>query len=225
MVVVVAASVGVHAVAPRLDGVLAEIVAFIQSVNPLVAYVTIFAFAFIENIFPPSPSDSIIVLGGSLVGMGQLNLPLVLLCATAGSTLGFIAMYKVGDWFGIRILETGRFTFIPRSTVALVETWFQKYGYWLIVANRFLSGTRAVVSFFAGMARLDLLRTTVLCALSALAWNSILITGGFYLGNNWERIGFYISTYSDIVTGIILLSGIIWFVRMWRQRKTEETKA
>jgi membrane protein DedA with SNARE-associated domain len=201
-----------------------EIIQWMQSLSPFLVYALVFGIAFIENVFPPSPSDTIIVFGGSLVGIGHAGFLETLLAATLGSTLGFIVMYKIGDWFGARILEQGKVKFIPANSVKTVEDWFRKYGYWIIVANRFLSGTRAVVSFFAGMSRLNLLRTTALCFLSALAWNAILVTSGFYLGKNWERIGFYLSTYSQVVTGILIVVVVVLVVRFLAKKNGEGKK-
>ncbi len=194
-----------------------------QSLSPLLVYLLVFAIAYIENVFPPSPSDTIIVFGGSLAAIGHAGFLETLMAATAGSTLGFVTMYKIGDWFGAKILEQGKVKFIPLSTVKTVDEWFSKYGYWIVIANRFLSGTRAVVSFFAGMSGLNLLRTTVLSFLSALAWNALLVSGGFYLGKNWERIGFYLSTYSQVVTGILIV-GVLVLAGRWISKKSSEGK-
>lgn len=201
-----------------------DILQYLQALSPFLIYSIVFAIAYIENIFPPSPSDTIIVFGGSLAGLGYVGFVPTLAAATLGSTLGFITMYKIGDWFGDRILEEGKIKFIPISAVRTVEEWFRKYGYGIIIANRFLSGTRAVVSFFAGLSELNLLRTTVLCFLSALAWNTILVTAGFHLGKNWQAIGFYLSTYSQVVTGIIIVVAIILVARFLHQRKNSGEK-
>lgn len=192
----------------------------LQSLNPLLVYAIVFAIAYIENILPPSPSDTIIVFGGSLAGIGHVSFASTLAAATVGSTLGFLTMYKIGDWFGEKIVEERKISFIPLSAVHTVEEWFQRYGYWIIVANRFLSGTRAVVSFFAGMAKLRLLPTTLLCLVSALAWNTILVGAGFYLGKNWKEIGFYLSAYSQIVTAIILIVVLILVARYFYIKRT-----
>jgi membrane protein DedA with SNARE-associated domain len=186
---------------------------YLQSLDPWLVYTVVFAIAFVENIFPPSPSDLVVVFGGSLVGIGRVGFVEMLAATTAGSTLGFMTMYMVGEWFGARILERGRIKFIPAAAVRKVDDWFRRYGYWIIIANRFLSGTRAVVSFFAGMAHLKLVRTTVLSFLSALAWNTVLVSGGYVLGQNWERIGFYLSAYSQIVTGIVVVVVLILTAR------------
>ncbi len=185
----------------------------LKSLDPFLIYLAVFSIALIENVFPPSPSDLVIVFAGSLVGIEQVGFAETLFTATLGSAIGFVLMYKIGDWFGDRILEQGKIKFIPLEAVRKVELWFARYGYGIIIANRFLAGTRAVVSFFAGMSRLNLRKTIALSFLSALAWNSILLFGGFYLGQNWRRIGFYLSTYGQIVTGLVILIVLVLVAR------------
>jgi membrane protein DedA with SNARE-associated domain len=136
--------------------------------------------------------------------LGTIDFSIVLILTTAGSITGFLTMYKVGDWFGESIIEKKKFTFLSLDSVHTVEEWFRRYGYWIIVVNRFLSGTRAVVSFFAGLSKLKVLRTTLLCGVSALTWNWLMIYAGALLGKNWNSVALYLSTYSQIVTGIVI---------------------
>lgn len=181
----------------------------LANLSDLWVYAAVFFFAYLENIFPPSPSDMVIVFGGSLAGIGRIDFLGALGAATAGSTLGFITMFGIGHWFGVKILESGKLSFIPRESVDKVEGWFRKYGNWIIVVNRFLTGTRAVVSFFAGMSHMRLLQTTALCFISALVWNTILVSSGTYLGHNWEKIGAYLTTYSQTVTAIVIITILV----------------
>ncbi|OGU18654.1 MAG: hypothetical protein A2059_01685 [Ignavibacteria bacterium GWA2_55_25] len=198
---------------------------FIQSLaglNPGWIYLAVAGIAYIENIFPPFPSDVIVVFAGSLAGLGTVDFTTALLLATAGSTLGFITMYKIGDWFGDHILETGKLRFIPRESVHKVEGWFRKYGYFVVIANRFLAGTRAVVSFFAGMSELSLPLSVLLSFVSALIWNFILLSTGRAVGENWRQIGGYLETYSTIVTSLIALTAIILLVRLFLKRSNNK---
>lgn len=182
-------------------------------------YAAVAFICYIENILPPFPSDVIIVAAGSLIGFGRIDFTVALMLATIGSTLGFLTMYKIGDWFGDRILEAGKIRFIPVENVHKVEAWFRRYGYWMIVANRFLAGTRAVVSFFAGMSQLSLARTTLLSFASALLWNSILLLSGKALGDNWAQILFYLGTYSKIVTVLLVVAVLILLARYFHKRR------
>jgi membrane protein DedA with SNARE-associated domain len=192
-----------------------EIVAFLSRIDVIWIYFAVLFFAWLENLFPPSPSDVVIVAAGSIVTMGEGSVLLTLLFATAGSTAGFVTMYYLGKAFGHRVLETGKIKFISPDLVGKVQRWFGRYGYWVVIANRFLSGTRAVISFCAGIAEMHFGITVVLSALSALLWNSILIYAGYALGDNWQIIGDYLATYSRVITAVITLGVLLWAVSAW----------
>ncbi len=203
-----------------------QLIAFLTSVDMVFVYAAVFLIAFIENIFPPFPSDVVVVFAGSLVAMGAGSGILTVLLATAGSTIGFLVMYRIGAAVDKRVIEKGRIRFISLDLVHKVERWFRHYGYWVIVVNRFLAGTRAVVSFGAGMSHMHVVPTTLLSAVSALVWNILLVYMGVMLGDNWRSIGGYLATYSKTVSAIIALVLVIWFLRMYivaRRSKTEST--
>lgn len=196
-----------------------------QSLDPFLLYGMLCFISFVENIFPPSPSDMVVVFGGSLVGLGVIDFVPALLWTTLGSTIGFVTVYKIGDWFGIQIIEKYRPKFFPIEAIHKVEEWFRRYGYWIIVANRFLAGTRAVVAFFSGLSELNFPRTTALSTVSALVWNFALLLGGYMLGKNWERIGSYLGTYSEVVTGIVLLAVLVAAGRvLWMRSKKRKPR-
>jgi membrane protein DedA with SNARE-associated domain len=193
----------------------------ISTFSPIWIYITLFLFAFIENVFPPSPSDLVIVIGGTLVGTGDLNFILSLIFATLGSISGFMLMFYIGSTVDKKVIHSGRFRFIPINSIEKVEIWFRKYGYMVIVANRFMPGTRAVISFFAGISNLESKKTTLLCFISALAWNIIMLYLGFIFGDNVAKVDEYLTTYSNIVIVITILIILFFVVRFFfRKRKS-----
>jgi membrane protein DedA with SNARE-associated domain len=198
---------------------LSEFIQSLATLDPLWIYTALFLLAFIENIFPPSPSDVAIVFGGALAGMEKGNWVIAWFSGAIGATLGFMVMYGIGKWFGHKIIEKNKIKFLPIENIHKLEAWFTRYGYGIIIANRFLTGTRAIVSFFAGMSELDLLKTTILSFISSLTWYGILTYAGFSLGNNWEEIGFYLGTYTKIVTGVIILVIAIFLIRYFIKKK------
>lgn len=201
--------------------VVEKIIFWLQQLSPFGVMVAIFLIAYVENIFPPSPSDVLLVFAGTLIGIGTLGFAPALLTATLGSTFGFMTAYGAGRYFEKEVIE-GRFSrWLPVDTFAKVEALFRKYGYGVIVANRFLAGTRAIVSFFAGMSRMRFLPTTVLCALSAMVWNALLLWLGKSLGGNWRAAGNYLATYSTFVTVILVAVAAVFLVRwLLKKRKT-----
>lgn len=192
---------------------------FLNSVPWYWVLIIAFLTTFVENIFPPAPGDSILVFTGTLIGIGIVGFIPLLIVSTVGSTLGFAVMFYIGSKFDRAIMESGRFKFISREALIKVEKWFQTYGYRLIIANRFLSGTRAVISFFAGMSKLNFTKTIILSGLSSLIWNSILLYFGFTFGDNWETIDYYLSIYGKIifpVAGLIIVILIVRWIMNYR---------
>ena len=194
---------------------------WLQQLSPFGVMVAIFLIAYVENIFPPSPSDVLLVFAGTLIGIGTVGFVPSLLVATLGSTLGFVTAYAMGRYFEKEVIEGHFSRWLPVDTFSKVEALFRKYGYGVIIANRFLAGTRAIVSFFAGMSRMNFVPTTLLCALSAMVWNALLLWLGKSLGSNWRQAGNYLATYSTIVTIILIAIAAIFLARwLMKKRKT-----
>lgn len=179
-------------------------------------WVLFFAFLIplIENLFPPAPCDSLLVFIGTLVGINVVGFVPVLLAATLGSTLGFLIMFYFGRYFGEKAVNSRKIKFITPEALKKPRAWLNKYGYSLIIANRFLTGTRAVISFLAGLSNLKVSITTILSAMSALIWNALLIYAGVLLGNNWRVADHYLNLYGRIITPIIIIIVIV-LVFLW----------
>ncbi len=191
----------------------------IRSVDPNYIYLVLFFFAFIENVFPPSPSDVVVVLGATLIASNTIAFVPILLITSIGSALGFILMYVVGYFFGENILRKGKIKFIHKDDLEKTDNWFGRWGYRLILVNRFLPGTRSVISFFSGAHRLNMIKTFLLAAISAFVWNTLIIYVGMQLGNNIPLIDYYLTTYSQIIIGITAIVIIILLVRFFIKRK------
>ena len=196
-----------------------EILKNISSFSPLGIYTTLFLFAFVENVFPPSPSDLVVVVGGSLVATNVIHYVPTLILTTIGSVIGFMVLYYIGSTVDRKVVHSGKYKYIPIDAVEKVEGWFKKYGYWIILANRFMPGTRSVISFFAGMSSLDVKKTILLSTISAFVWNAIIIYLGYLFGHNVKVVDKYLSTYSNIAIAITVVVVIILVVKYYLNRK------
>ncbi len=177
-----------------------------------------FVVAYIENLFPPSPSDLLIAFIGTLVGIGTVGMTTTLLVATAGSVTGFASAYWIGRRYGRALLESRWVPFVTASMIDRVNVWFDRYHGLIIVGNRFLAGTRAVIAFAAGIARLPFPRTVIYCAVSALAWNFVLLFVGTQLGSRWQEIDQFLSIYGWVVVGLLAGLVAVLLVRTWKRR-------
>ena len=191
----------------------------LSTFSPIWIYITLFLFAFIENVFPPSPSDIVLLIGGSIIATGSINFIIALIFSTIGSIVGFLLMFYIGSTVDKKVIESGKYKYIPIDGIHKVEKWFRKYGYFVVVANRFLPGTRAVISFFAGISNLDIKKTILLCGVSALTWNALVLYLGYVFGDNVELIDSYITTYSNIVIAVTVLIVIFLVFRMFLNKR------
>ena len=198
---------------------LQQIISYISTLDPALIYVVLFFFAFIENIFPPSPSDFVVIVGATLISKSTLGIIPILLLTSVGSAIGFIVMYFVGEFLGDKLLRSGKFKFIKQESLDKADRFFHKYGYNIILINRFLPGTRAVVSFFSGVHKLKPTRTFIYAGFSSFVWNAILIFLGIQLGNNLELVDKYLSEYSQIIFAITAVIIIFVLVRFWMKKK------
>jgi membrane protein DedA with SNARE-associated domain len=198
-----------------------DILSYLVSTSPpVLIYLLLFFLAFIENVFPPSPSDLGVLIGGSLIAVGTINFFLALTFTTIGSIIGFTLMFYIGSTVDRKIIHSGKYKFLPLEAINKTELWFRKYGYFVVVANRFLPGTRAVISFFAGVSNLNFKKTVVLCSLSALTWNAIVLYLGYLFGDNVEMIDDYFTQYSWPIILITFLILVFFIIRMiFRKRK------
>ena len=184
-----------------------DIYHWIEALSPAWAYVVILGIAYGENVVPPIPGDMIVVFGGYLAGASSLNFFLVWMLATLGGALGFMTMYAIGYVLGDAINDPNRFKFLPRPYLEKARVWLLEWGYSVVIANRFLSGTRSVISLSVGMARMNAWRTLFACTLSALAWTGVIGYAGYAVGDNWAVVSEYLRAY-----GWFILIGTIVFV-------------
>ncbi len=196
-----------------------QAILWLQQLPPVGVLALMFLIAYIENIFPPSPSDVLLVFAGTLIGVGTVGFAPALIVATLGSTLGFMTAYLLGRYFEQHVVSGKYSRFLPANAIHQVESLFKRFGYGVIVANRFLAGTRAIVSFFAGMSRMNLAVTTMLCAVSAAVWNFILLYLGKIFAGNWRTVADYLQLYSlvaSILIGGLLIVFLFWYLRKRR---------
>lgn len=190
-----------------------------------VLYIFLFLSALVENLFPPIPGDTITALGAFLVGQGKLDFFLVYIITTLGSTAGFIMLYGLGWFLGKEFFIQKDFRFFPAKSISHGEHWFSRFGYFVVLANRFLPGIRSVISLVAGASMLRPLKVILYSLLSAAVWNYIWIQAGYSLGNNWAEVRNGIESllrkYNIAAAVILAIAVLIWAgYKIYTKKKT-----
>ena len=202
---------------------LSDIVAWMEGLPAGWIYATIFVVAYLENVVPPIPGDMIVVFGGTLVGLGRVDLVPVVLVATVAGALGFMSMYAIGWRVGGAVLDPERLRWIPKTAARRVQRWLQRWGLGVVAANRFLSGARSVISLMVGAARMRPVPVALWATVSAAAWTAIIATLGMVVGENWALIGDWLRQYGQAVTALLVVAAALYVgLAAWRRRRTPQ---
>jgi len=195
-----------------MEQLINDIIRYLLPKNDLFLYLFLFLSAVIENLAPPIPGDTITVVGAFLVGTGRLSFLLVYAATTTGSVVGFMTLVMLGRLLEREFFMKKNYRFFSAKSIMAAENWFSRYGYFVVLANRFLPGIRSVISLVSGITRLNMWKVLLLSVISAAVWNLIWIEIGFLLGNNWnivrEKAGSLIEGYNIIAGTIIALIAI-----------------
>lgn len=190
-----------------------ETVQLIRSLPPLSIYLVFFLIAYLENVVPPIPGDVLVAFGGYLAAESVIGLVPVLLLTTIASVIGFMTMYWIGHRWGEQIKQKQKgvrvLRFIPVEYLNKVRSWMQKWGVGVVLANRFLAGTRSVISLAAGLGHTRISSTILCSTISSVLWNGILLGFGWVVHENWQLIGDYLSVYGRIILAVLVFYVLI----------------
>lgn len=147
-----------------------------------VAYLVVLAAAALDGLFPPVPSESVVIaLAALAVSTGRPSLVLLILAAAAGAVAGDQLAYTVGRRFdvrGLRVLRGER----SQRTIGWAQTALDRRGPSFILAARYVPVGRVAVSLTAGATGYSRRRFTALTALAGLAWASSSVAIGMAAG-------------------------------------------
>ena len=196
---------------------------YLHNLPDCLIYLFLGLSAFVENLIPPFPGDTITAFGAFLVGSGRLNLFGVYISTTFGSLSGFMGLFLAGRYLGRRFFLKRDYRFFKKSQILKAEHWFGKYGYFLILTNRFLPGIRSVISIAAGISELKISKVLCLSLISAAIWNFIWIFMGYILGNNWDMVESKISAifmrYNLAIFSLFIALVLVLIIRKKLGRK------
>ena len=193
-------------------------------------YIGVFLLIAIENIFPPIPSEVILVFGGFMTTYTSLNIPIMIVAATLGSLLGAIVLYYIGKIFNKERLKRiisgkiGKVLRLKASDIEKADKWFDTKGNKTVFFCRFIPIVRSLISIPAGMSEMPMQKFLIYTILGSLIWNTVLIVVGSIVGDKWETIVGYLDNFSNVILIILVIIFVVamyyWFViRKKKQNK------
>lgn len=180
-------------------------------------YPGIFLLITLENLFPPIPSEVILTLGGFMTSYTSMNVPGVILFSTFGSLLGAIILYYVGKLLNQERLialsmgPLGRILHFKTTDICRSISRFREKGNASVFYCRFIPILRSLISIPAGMCEMPQGHFLIYTALGSLIWNTILVTLGSIMGDNWTQISDIFHKYSNL-TKLALIALLVFLV-------------
>ena len=162
---------------------------FIVNIMNSYGYLGVFLLIMIENVFPPIPSEVILLFGGFMTTYTKLKIIGMVIASTLGSVVGALILYQVGKIFNkdrLKKIISGKIGKILRlkpSDIDASNHWFNTKGTKTVFYCRFIPVVRSLISIPAGISKMNMFTFLFYTILGSLIWNIVLIILGSILGN------------------------------------------
>ena len=208
----------------------------VTQIYEAVGYLGVALWVAIESVIIPIPSELVLPFAGFLVGDGVATEPLTgapwnfwltVLAGTLGATVGALIAYGIGAWGGRPILERwGRYLGITADDLDKAEGFFAKHGEAASFFGRMIPVIRSLVSFAAGIGRMNVVKFTAFSFLGSLPWTALLVFIGMQLGANWEDVGAWLKRFEYAIVGVLIVIALAWiWIRIIKPRRTARAGA
>lgn len=201
----------------------------ILSIMGKYGYIGVFLLIMIENVFPPIPSEVILLFGGFMTTYTKLNIFGMVLASTLGSLFGAIILYYIGKIFNkdrLKKIISGKLGKILRLKVSDIDNadnWFDNKGNKTVFFCRFIPLVRSLISIPAGMSEMSMFKFLLYTLFGSLIWNTVLIIVGSVVGENWTKIVNILDTYSHIVVLILFVVVVVGIYFFYRKRSNKKS--
>ena len=201
---------------------------FILHIIEQFGYFGVFFLILIENVFPPIPSEVILLFSGFFSSYTSLSVFYMILASTLGSFLGAIILYYIGKIFNKERLKKivngrlGKILFLKEKDIDKADEWFDNKGNKSVFFCRFVPIVRSLISIPAGMSEMPMGKFIIYTICGSMIWNTVLICLGFRLGSNWEYVLTILDKYQMLV--IVILVIIFGYVIIKFYRKNRKSK-
>jgi membrane protein DedA with SNARE-associated domain len=166
----------------------------------------------------PIPDELLLTFAGGLVRRGDLAAPPTFAAAVAGAIAGMTFNYMMGR-LGVRVL--GRLRAGESDTLNRAQSWFKRWGKWLLMFGCFVPGLRHITPLTAGSGKLDFRTFCAYGYPGAALWSAAFIAIGYYAGagHDWQHASLLLRGHHVLVAvalgGVlsiyVLARGWLWF--------------
>ena len=200
-----------------------SIIDWLVNVISTIGYPGVFISVFLESFFAPIPSEIILPFSGFVASSGKMSLVLVIIIATVAAYLGSLPFYFIGRWGEKPVInfinKYGKYLFIQQKDVDKVFGAFDKYGKGVVFFGRLIPMIRTLISFPAGVAKMEFARFSMYTLIGSLTWNILLTYAGYQLGDHWSIVSGWIEKYQNVILILIAVGLLLYIIRGIKSRR------
>ena len=189
-------------------------------IEPL-GYLGVAGLTFLENLFPPIPSELVIPLAGYVAARGGLSVILVIIAGSVGSLAGALVWYEIGRRVGEQRLRkwvgrSGKWLTLSTKDVDRAQQWFERHGRAAVFIGRLVPGVRTFVSLPAGFAGMPLGPFLLYSTAGTVVWTAALAYAGVVLQASFGIVGDYVNVATNLLLAV-LGATLVWrYIKCWR---------
>lgn len=196
---------------------------FITRIMRAAGYPGIVALMFLENVFPPIPSEVIMPLAGFMARRGDFGFIGIVAAGTVGSLLGALPLYYIGRRVGEERLTRwadrhGTWLALSGEDIRDARRWFDRHGRKAVLVGRLVPGVRSLISVPAGMHQMGIVAFLLWTTLGSAAWTATLAGAGYLLGSQYTKVEKVVGPASYVVLGAAVAAYAVRVIRI-RQRR------
>lgn len=189
---------------------------WIISIMEQLGYFGIALLMFLDNIFPPLPSEIIMPSAGFTASKGELLLTGVIIAGSIGSLIAAAVLY----WLGRKIPRShlfrwvdryGKYLFIKSTDVEKSLNWFEQHGHRIVFFGRMIPAVRSLISIPAGMSKMPFWKFMLYSGLGTIIWTTFLALVGYFFGNNSEMMHKIFSQVSSLIILMVIVVCLCYF--------------
>ncbi len=196
-------------------------------------YIGVAMLVAIENLFPPIPSEVVLGLAGYTASRGDASVIGMIIAATIGSVVGAWVLYGLSAAVGpVRlraiVIRYGTWIGFGETDLDRAEAWFDRRSRSAVLLCRCVPLLRSLISIPAGFRRMPLGTFTLFTLIGSLIWNTILITAGYLLADQWEKLLDYTEPFQTLVMiliGVLVVALVVRKVLLTKRKRAAEELA
>ncbi len=200
---------------------------WITSTMNSLGYLGIGLLMFLENLFPPIPSELIMPFAGFTATDPNSKIQVVpaIAAGVVGTILGAIPWYYAGLLLGQQRLQLlasryGKWIGISGEDIEKSTNWFQKHGSKAVLFGRLVPGIRTLISIPAGISKMPVVPFFIYSTIGTIAWVTLLTYAGYFLGKNYKLVEDYIDVITKVVVfGVLLAIASFIGYRLWKRSR------